>query len=235
MPETRSRLLMLLIGTLVAMGASFWEAPYPSELRLQHIPTVVGIIGLWGVVAKRWLSPLSVLCLLAFLWLHLIGARWIYSYVPYDSWATSLCGTSLSELCGWQRNHYDRLVHLASGVLFEPPVWEVVQRRGLTGSGVLAVVSVSVVLAIRAVYEILEWAISLLFAPAYAESYNGQQGDMWDPQKDMALAGVGAILMAAWLMGRSRMARTASSAAGLPGESPFAPRKDVLSRSERRL
>lgn len=204
MPEPRFRLWLLLVGTLIVTAGSFWEAPYPAELRLQHIPTVVAIIGLWGVVAKRWLRPQLVLCLLAFLWLHIIGARWIYSFVPYDRWAMSLCGTSISELCGWQRNHYDRLVHLASGVLFVPPVWEILQRRGLTGSGLLAVVSVSVVLAIGAVYEILEWTISLLFAPAYAESYNGQQGDMWDPQKDMALAGIGACLMAAWLMRPSR-------------------------------
>lgn len=222
MPEPRFRLLMLLVGTLVATGVSFWEAPYPSELRLQHIPTVVGIIGLWLVVEKRWLSPSSVLCLLAFLWLHLIGARWIYSFVPYDRWATCLCGISISELCGWQRNHYDRLVHLASGVLFVPPTWEFVSRRGLTGSGVLAVVSVSVVLAIGAVYEVLEWAISLLFAPAYAESYNGQQGDMWDPQKDLALAGVGAIVMAAWLMGRSRSACVTPSPPA-PAQTPREP------------
>lgn len=206
MAGTRTRFLILLCATLVATGASFWEAPYPAELRLQHIPTVIGIIGLWRVVEKKWLSPLSVLCLLAFLWLHVIGARWIYSYVPYDRWATCLCGTSLSDLCGWERNHYDRFVHLASGVLFVPPAWEFVQRRGLTGVGVLAVVSVSVVLAIGAVYEILEWAISLAFAPAYAESYNGQQGDMWDPQKDLALAGVGALGMAAWLVCRTRFA-----------------------------
>ena len=99
-----------------------------------------------------------------------------------------------------------------------PPVWEIVSRRGLTGSGILAAVSVSVVLAIGAVYEILEWTISLLFAPAYAESYNGQQGDMWDPQKDLALAGVGAILMASWLMGRSRSACVTSRDTGTSGQ-----------------
>ena len=199
----RTRLLTLLVVTLMATGASFWEAPYPSELRLQHIPTVAGIVGLWLVVEKQWLSPRPVLCLLGFLWLHLIGARWIYSYVPYDRWLTQLSGTSLSELCGWERNHYDRLVHLASGVLFVPPVWEVLQRRGLTGSGVIALVSVAGVLGIGAGYEIAEWTISMLFAPEYAESYNGQQGDPWDPQKDMALAGLGAIAMAGWQLGRA--------------------------------
>ena len=204
MPDFRSRLRILLVGTLLATAASFWEAPYPSELRLQHIPTAVGILGLWLVVERKWLSPGSIVCLLGFVWLHIIGARWIYSFVPYDRWADQWCGTSLSVMCGWKRNHYDRLVHLASGGLFVPPAGEIVQRQGLTGSGIIAVVSVSVVLAIGAVYEILEWTISMLFAPAYAEAYNGQQGDLWDPQKDMALAGLGAILMAMWLLWRQR-------------------------------
>lgn len=200
-----SHLSPLLMATVVMTCVSFWEAPYPSELRLQHIPTFVGIIGLWLAVKREWFNPISVLCLLAFLWLHIIGARWIYTFVPYDQWFKWVLGTSTSELFEWKRNHYDRFVHLASGFLFVPPTWEVLQRRGLAGSGVLAIVSVSVVLAMGAVYEILEWTISLLFAPAYAESYNGQQGDLWDPQKDLALAGLGAIAMAGWLLWRSRI------------------------------
>lgn len=32
-----------------------------------------------------------------------------------------------------------------------------------------------------------------------ADAYNGQQGDVWDPQKDMAMAGLGALVTAAWL------------------------------------
>jgi putative membrane protein len=36
----------------------------------------------------------------------------------------------------------------------------------------------------------------MTFAPDWAEAYNGQQGDIWDPQKDMALAAAGSILAA---------------------------------------
>lgn len=32
-----------------------------------------------------------------------------------------------------------------------------------------------------------------------ADAYNGQQGDPWDAQKDMALAGLGALTTAIWL------------------------------------
>ncbi len=199
MRDSRMKLSLLLVAAAIATGATFWNAPYPVELRLQHVPTAVGLIGLAVIVANRWLSPFSVICLTTFLGLHMIGARWIYSFVPYEEWVSSLSGVRLSIVFGWQRNHYDRFVHLAAGLLFVPPTWETLQRRGLTGTGWVAIVSVSGVLAIGAIYEILEWSISMAFAPEYAESYNGQQGDLWDPQKDMALAGLGAILMAGWL------------------------------------
>lgn len=200
MSSSRKLLWLLLVATLVATAASFWEAPYPSELRLQHVPTVIGLVAL-GVVAERGaLSTSSIVCLLAFIWLHLIGARWIYSFVPYDQWCEKLCGMSLSEVFGWKRNHYDRLVHLASGILFVPPAWELIQQQGLTSRWWTAGLSISIVLAIGAIYEIVEWAIAMLFAPHYAESYNGQQGDLWDPQKDLALAGIGAIISAIHLV-----------------------------------
>lgn len=139
-------------------------------------------------------------CLLGFLWLHLIGARWIYSYVPYDQWTEWLTGQTLSAWMGWERNHYDRLVHFASGVLFVPPVEELLQRSGLQGRWLAAFLSISVVLAIGAAYEVAEWQVAVIFAPEYAEAYNGQQGDLWDPQKDLALAGLGAVLCEVGIM-----------------------------------
>ena len=53
--------------------------------------------------------------------------------------------------------------------------------------GMLAVLSIS------AVYEIFEWLLTVIMAPQHAEAYNGQQGDLWDAQKDMALAFVGSL------------------------------------------
>ena len=187
-------LLYLLVMTLLITAATFWQAPYPAELRLQHLPTLIGLILLAITVQKNWLRPRSVLCLLAFLWLHILGARWIYSYVPYDDWARFLLSRSLSEQWNWQRNHYDRLVHLASGVLFVPPIVELLQRDGMKSRLGTALCAISGVLAVGAAYEIAEWQVAVICAPEYAEAYNGQQGDSWDPQKDMALAGLGAII-----------------------------------------
>lgn len=194
---------LLIAGTLLATTASFWKAPYPAELKLQHLPTLIGLVLLTITVRKKWLGAGSVLCLLAFLWLHIVGARWIYSYVPYDDWFRTFTGQRLSERFGWSRNHYDRLVHFASGVLFVPPIREVVLRGGLTSRWGVSLIAISGVLAIGAIYEIAEWQVAVIFAPEYAEAYNGQQGDLWDPQKDLALAGLGALLCATGMSWRN--------------------------------
>ena len=49
-------------------------------------------------------------------------------------------------------------------------------------------------------YEVFEWQLTLWLSGDAAENYNGQQGDVWDAQKDMALAMLGATLSAAYLL-----------------------------------
>ncbi|MBB4904255.1 DUF2238 domain-containing protein [Actinophytocola algeriensis] len=41
---------------------------------------------------------------------------------------------------------------------------------------------------------LFEWGVAAVMAPGMAESYNGQQGDLWDPHKDMALAALGTLV-----------------------------------------
>ncbi|WP_246146656.1 DUF2238 domain-containing protein [Rubripirellula lacrimiformis] len=189
--------LVVLTGIMALV--SCWDAPFPAELKLQHIPTVVILLLMtWSTFACRF-SMASFVCVAVFLWLHIVGARWIYSFVPYDDWSQSVSGSSLSQRFDWRRNHYDRLVHFASGILIAVPAAECLQRWGGMRPLGAAIVSIAIVVAIGAVYEILEWQIATFFAPAVAEAYNGQQGDVWDPQKDMALAWFGATISAGLL------------------------------------
>ena len=46
-----------------------------------------------------------------------------------------------------------------------------------------------------ALYEIFEWLLTVIAAGVTADYYNGQQGDVWDAQKDMAAAQLGSALM----------------------------------------
>ena len=44
------------------------------------------------------------------------------------------------------------------------------------------------------IYEIFEWQLTVW--SEQGDAYNGQQGDIWDAQKDMMLAMIGSTLMA---------------------------------------
>lgn len=118
--------------------------------------------------------------------LLIIGGHWTYSRVPLGFW--------LQDLLGFERNPYDRLGHLMQG--FAPAIIarEVLLRTSpLRGSGWLPFLVVCVCLAVSAVYELIEWWAALIAGGASIE-FLGTQGDVWDTQWDMLLAGLGAGL-----------------------------------------
>lgn len=183
----------LIALPLVLLLAAQIEQPYPEIALLQHIPTML-MIAFSPWLLRRWpLTTASVACIVLFMALHTLGGRYAYSNVPYDDWAQALTGSTVSEAFGWTRNHYDRLVHFAFGALSVIPVTEIARRWGGVGARGAALVVLAWVLAISCLYEIFEWLLTLVAAGATADRYNGQQGDIWDAQKDMALAALGAI------------------------------------------
>jgi putative membrane protein len=166
----------------VVAAATWWDPPWPVEQALHTSLTVVAVGGLWWAHRRVGLPPRVWAWALLFLTLHTIAARWLYSFVPYDDWALTVFGFRFSDVFGWQRNHFDRLVHFAYGLCLTMAL------------RLKPVRACEFVLATSAVYELFEWGVAELMAPDMAESYNGQQGDMWDPHKDMALAALGALV-----------------------------------------
>lgn len=181
----------------VAVAAANIDQPYPELAPLQHAPTVALILAApW--LLRRWpLSTGSVTALWLFLLLHTLGGRYVYSYVPYDVWAATLTGDSISGLFGWSRNHYDRLMHFLFGALWTLPMREVLVRWHGIGPRLALLTAFALVALGSTLYEIFEWGLTLVAAGDTADYYNGQQGDMWDAQKDMALAlaGSGAAIL----------------------------------------
>ena len=194
-PSAQRRLIGLLLALLLLAQI---DQPYPEVALLQHIPTML-LIAASPWLLRRWpLSTASVACIAAFMAFHTLGGRYAYSNVPYDQWAAALTGTTLSEFFGWTRNHYDRLAHFAFGALSVVPVAEVARRWGGLSPRGAGVAVLGWVLAVSCLYEIFEWLLTIAAAGETADRYNGQQGDMWDAQKDMALAALGAILVLAF-------------------------------------
>ena len=191
---TQRRLLGLLLVLLLAAQI---DQPYPEIALLQHIPTMLLIVT-GPLLLRRWpLSTASVACIVAFMALHTLGGRYAYSNVPYDDWARALTGTTMSDAFGWTRNHYDRLVHFAFGALSVVPVAEIARRWGGLSRRGAAFTVLGWVLAISCLYELFEGLLTIGAAGETADRYNGQQGDIWDAQKDMAFATLGAILVMA--------------------------------------
>jgi putative membrane protein len=167
--------------------------PYSwTDMLIEHSPTVLALT-LLVATRRRPLSDLAYTCLFVFMVLHAVGAHYTYSLVPYDRLAERISGRTLSDLFGWERNHYDRLVHFAFGLLTMPAALELMSRAG-TAPRWRYLLAWSVLNLLSTAYELLEWGATLVLAPDQAEMYNGQQGDMWDAQKDLALAGAGALI-----------------------------------------
>jgi putative membrane protein len=201
LPVAQRRLILALAALLLLVQI---DQPYPAVAPLHHMPTLVLIVAA-PFLLRRWpLSTASVACVAGFFALHTIGGRWTYTDVPYDALAEALAGRTLTETFGFARNHYDRLVHFAYGLLAVLPVREALARHLGLGRRTALYIAVESVLAVSLLYEVFEWLLTLGMAGEVADRYNGQQGDMWDAQKDMALAAIGACLAAAALRWRDR-------------------------------
>ncbi len=125
-----------------------------------------------------WLIGLHALILI-------LGAHYTYARVPLGFW--------LQDAFDLTRNHYDRIGHLMQG--FGPAIIirELLIRTSplAPGKWLFTLVLFSV-LGISATYELTEWWAALAGGEA-AGAFLGTQGDVWDTQWDMFLAGCGAI------------------------------------------
>jgi putative membrane protein len=114
------------------------------------------------------------------------GGHYTYAEVPIGNW--------IRDQFELSRNHYDRLGHFAQGFVPAMIAREVLLRLRVVKRGSwLNILVVSMCLAFSALYELLEWTVSALTGSA-GDAFLGTQGDVFDTQKDMAMALTGAIV-----------------------------------------
>jgi putative membrane protein len=181
----------LLIGFLVLFTVFTTLNPiYPQDQLLQHIGTFLLLIVLIKdtSTSQYWLGFIGV-C--SFTVLHIIGARYVYSNVPYQEWLDTIFNIKIGD----DRNHFDRFVHLSFGVLFFPYIFQIISKWNLPSYFKTIFIAWMVIQTMSLGYELFEWGLTRMASPEDAETYNGQQGDMWDAQKDMALALLGSSIV----------------------------------------
>ena len=159
---------------------------YPGDWRMENLLVVLAVGGLAWTYRRFPLSDLSYLLITVFLALHAVGAHYTYANVPLGFWMKAHWGLA--------RNPFDRIVHFSFGLLLAYPVREVFMRVARTRGFWNYYLPLDVVLAASAVYEIIESITARLSAPELGDAFLGTQGDIWDAQKDMTAAAIGAVL-----------------------------------------
>lgn len=182
---SRYHLFLIALFALVWIWAAI-RPVYPHDWLLENYLVFI-FVPVFLLISRYFrLSNLSYTLITLFLCMHVIGSHYTYAEVPF--------GFTLERWFGAERNMYDRLVHFCFGLLLAYPMREMFHRVAHSRGVWSYWLPVELVLAFSALYEIIEWLTAAIVNPSAGLAFLGAQGDIWDAQKDMMVAGLGAVL-----------------------------------------
>lgn len=177
--------LALLLGVVVVFAWSAWQPADRLTWWLEISPGLAGIVILLAVYRRFQFTTLCYTFIALHICILCVGGHYTYARVPLFDW--------LRPIFEWERNHFDRLGHFAQGFVPAIITRELFLRlKVLSRTSWLPFLVVCVCLAISGFYELLEWWTAAVSGSAAVE-FLATQGDVWDTQKDMFLALIGAI------------------------------------------
>jgi putative membrane protein len=179
---------VLLALLAVISIATLWSPPAGrTSWCLEVGPGLLEVAALIALYRRLPLSHFVYVCVFLHVLILIYGGYYTYALTPLGNWAKDVFHLS--------RNHYDRVGHVALGVFPSFATREVLLRcTPLQRGRWLFFLVCSVVLAVAAFWELLEWWTALVAAPDVGVAFLGSQGDVWDAQWDMFLALVGAVV-----------------------------------------
>jgi len=195
-PLSYSRLPLVLLSIVVLVCIMTVIDPPAGRISwlLEVGPGLAGILVLISTYRRFPMSHMVYFCVFFHIFILIYGGYYTYAQTPLGNWA--------KEVFELGRNHYDRVGHIALGVFPAFIIREVLLRKTpLQRGGWLYFIAISIVLAVAAFWELLEWWVALLVAPDVGTAFLGSQGDIWDAQWDMLLALVGAVVVLPLLSG----------------------------------
>jgi putative membrane protein len=150
----------------------------------ENIPIMLIVLALILMYPRFRFSAGAYLAMSVLIFLHTIGGHFTFERVPFGL---------ITDLFGFERNHYDRMAHFSVG-FYAFPVAEILLRKNLVRSWwVLLLFPVFAIFTVAALYEIIEWLYAAIAGGETGSAFLGSQGDIWDAQKDMLADGLGAI------------------------------------------
>jgi putative membrane protein len=178
------------LHAVILVYLAFWVATainpyYRFGWWLENILVFLSV-GLAVATYRRFpFSNLSYLCFMLFLALHTLGAYYSYTTTPID--------VLLHKLFSFERDMFDRVVHMGFGLLMAYPVWEWLVRAVRIEQRWAYFMTIVAVLAAAGFYELIEMWVAKIVDPESGTLFLGTQGDVWDAQQDIAVALYGSL------------------------------------------
>lgn len=174
--------VVVIIGLIVSGLAPYDRATWIMEVA----PIFIAFPLMWFTRARFRLTTLLYVLIAIHAVILMVGGAYTYARVPLGFW--------VQDVLGLNRNPYDKLGHLAQGFVPAMVAREILSRLEVVrGKGWRTFVVLSIVLAISAVYELIEWGAALALGQG-ADEFLGTQGYVWDTQSDMFMALVGGVI-----------------------------------------
>lgn len=149
----------------------------------ENLPAIGIFLLLILTYNKFRFSNLAYTLMAAWLVLHTIGGHYTFANVPFDF---------ITDLFGFERNHFDRLGHYSIG-FYAYPIAELLTRKKMAKPIIVYLFSLFSIMALAAGYEIIEWWYAVIAGGDAGIEFLGSQGDIWDAQTDMLCDTLGAL------------------------------------------
>lgn len=180
------RHLLMLVLTMITLIVSGIHPFDRATWVMEVAPVLIAAPLLWFTYKKFQFSHLVYWCIFLHALILIVGGTYTYARVPV--------GFLVQDWFDLARNPYDKLGHFFQGFAPVLIAREILLRNQILKAGkMLVFICICIVLAISAVYELLEWWAALAMGQG-AEEFLGTQGDEWDSQSDMFLAMIGGIV-----------------------------------------
>ena len=161
------------------------DPKYPKDWLLENVLVFLIFPFIVWMDKRHHYSLLSIIFLLIFASLHSLGSHYTYAEMEHFD--------VITQFFGFERNHFDRLIHFLFGLLLFRILFEMI-TTGITSIKTALVFTFTMIVSISALYEIIEWFAVMIFNPDLGQAFLGTQGDIWDAQQDTLVAIIGALI-----------------------------------------
>lgn len=182
MPQSHKLIYGIYIAVWIVMAIN---PKYPQDWLVENILVFLFFPFIVWMDRHHQFSTAALIMLLIFASLHSLGSHYTYSEMEHFD--------VITRFLGFERNHFDRLVHFLFGLLLFRIIFEMAAPH-ISSVKTALLFTLTLIVSISTVYEMLEWLAAIILHPELGTAFLGTQGDEWDAQKDTLCALTGALI-----------------------------------------